>query len=323
MYDDEGGDGVDVYVIDTGININHVEFEGRAFWGKTIPQNDVDEDGNGHGTHCAGTIASRKYGVAKKANVYAVKVLGSNGSGSMSDVVAGVTWAAESALAKKDQAARELAATGKTSHKGSVASMSLGGGKSPALDRAVNAAVDSGIHFSVAAGMFVSGRVIPHVLTNIPQEMTTVMPATTRPLLQRRPSLSVLQRSAMTVPTSPTTDLVLTFSLPVSTFFPPGTRVPLLSPLFLARPWLALMLLVSLPISCRFTLTRPLPPSSTSPSSRLLPFNTHSLPRRRCTRWFTRLSPFSSATISPALSWSALSLETMLYSQRSQLPPRN
>ncbi|KAF7428899.1 serine protease [Pleurotus ostreatus] len=152
LYDDEGGDGVDVYVIDTGININHVEFEGRAFWGKTIPQNDVDEDGNGHGTHCAGTIASRKYGVAKKANVYAVKVLGSNGSGSMSDVVAGVTWAAESALAKKDQAARELAATGKTSHKGSVASMSLGGGKSPALDRAVNAAVDSGIHFSVAAG---------------------------------------------------------------------------------------------------------------------------------------------------------------------------
>lgn len=49
-----------MYVIDTGIFINHTEFEGRASWGKTIPQNDEDIDGNGHGTHCAGTIASRK-----------------------------------------------------------------------------------------------------------------------------------------------------------------------------------------------------------------------------------------------------------------------
>jgi cerevisin len=89
-YDPEGGEGVDAYVIDTGINVDHVEFEGRAVWGKTIPKNDVDKDGNGHGTHCAGTIASKKYGVAKAAKVIAVKVLASNGSGSMSDVVAGV-----------------------------------------------------------------------------------------------------------------------------------------------------------------------------------------------------------------------------------------
>jgi cerevisin len=90
IYDPNGGEGVTAYVVDTGINIEHVEFEGRASWGKTIPKNDVDKDGNGHGTHCAGTIASRKYGVAKAAKVVAVKVLGSNGSGSMSDVVAGV-----------------------------------------------------------------------------------------------------------------------------------------------------------------------------------------------------------------------------------------
>lgn len=90
LYDSEGGEGVTAYVIDTGINVDHVEFEGRARWGKTMPKNDVDKDGNGHGTHCAGTIASRKYGVAKKAEVVAVKVLGSNGSGSMSDVVDGV-----------------------------------------------------------------------------------------------------------------------------------------------------------------------------------------------------------------------------------------
>lgn len=152
-YDSEGGDGVDVYVIDTGINVNHVEFEGRAAWGYTVPQNDVDEDGNGHGSHCAGTIASRKFGVAKKANVIAVKVLGSNGSGSMSDVVKGVDWAASQAKAKATAADAEFKATGKTKHKGSVANMSLGGGKSQALDSVVNKAVDGGLHFAVAAGM--------------------------------------------------------------------------------------------------------------------------------------------------------------------------
>lgn len=151
-FEANGGEGVDVYVIDTGINIKHNEFGGRASWGKTIPQNDVDEDNNGHGTHCAGTIASRKYGVAKAANVIAVKVLGSNGSGSMSDVIAGVVFAARSAAEKAMAAAAERKATGKTKHKGSVANMSLGGGKSQALDDAVNGAVDSGLHFAVAAG---------------------------------------------------------------------------------------------------------------------------------------------------------------------------
>jgi cerevisin len=70
----------------------------------------------------------------------------------MSDVVDGVLFAAESAKKKAKAAEAEFRATGKTSHVGSVASMSLGGGKSPALDRAVNAAVSSGLHFAVAAG---------------------------------------------------------------------------------------------------------------------------------------------------------------------------
>ncbi|PWZ00015.1 putative PRB1-protease B, vacuolar [Testicularia cyperi] len=152
LYNGDGGEGVTAYVIDTGININHVEFEGRARWGKTMPQNDVDEDGNGHGTHCAGTIASRKYGVAKKAELVAVKVLGSGGSGSMSDVTGGVLWAVEDAkkLTAKFRANPRSAAAKK--HKGFVANMSLGGGKSPTLDKAVNAAVTSGMHFGVAAG---------------------------------------------------------------------------------------------------------------------------------------------------------------------------
>jgi cerevisin len=151
--DPNGGDGVDVYVVDTGINTDHVEFEGRASWGKTI-LNDEDVDGNGHGTHCAGTIASSKYGVAKKANVIAVKVFGSNGSGSTSaNVLGGVVWAANEAKSKAKAAAAEFTTTGRTSHKGSVANMSLGGGMSPALNEAVNRAVKSGLHFAVTAGM--------------------------------------------------------------------------------------------------------------------------------------------------------------------------
>ncbi|RKF65476.1 Alkaline protease 2 [Erysiphe neolycopersici] len=144
LYASGTGKGVDVYVIDTGINIEHIEFEGRAFWGTTIPINDIDQDENGHGTHCSGTIAGKKYGVAKEANIIAVKVLSSNGSGSMSDVVKGVDFATNSHLEKVKNKIKGF--------KGSVANMSLGGGKSTALDYAVNGAVSSGVHFAVAAG---------------------------------------------------------------------------------------------------------------------------------------------------------------------------
>ncbi|KAK1758509.1 peptidase S8/S53 domain-containing protein [Echria macrotheca] len=148
LYAAEGGEGVDAYVIDTGTNVEHVDFEGRAKWGKTVPEGDADVDGNGHGTHCSGTIAGKKYGVAKKANVYAVKVLRSNGSGTMADVIAGVEWAAESHI-KNVKAAKDGKRKG---FKGSVANMSLGGGKTRTLDDTVNAAVAAGLHFAVAAG---------------------------------------------------------------------------------------------------------------------------------------------------------------------------
>ncbi|KAL7934650.1 peptidase S8/S53 domain-containing protein [Trichoderma chlorosporum] len=148
LYSADGGEGVDAYVIDTGTNVDHVDFEGRAKWGKTIPAGDADEDGNGHGTHCSGTVAGKKYGVAKKAHVYAVKVLRSNGSGSMSDVVKGVEYAALSHIDEVKKAKEGK----RKGFKGSVANMSLGGGKTSALDAAVNAAVKAGVHFAVAAG---------------------------------------------------------------------------------------------------------------------------------------------------------------------------
>lgn len=134
-YNKDGGKDVKVYVIDTGINVAHNDFGGRAVWGLTVPQGDVDQDGNGHGTHVAGTIAGTQYGVAKQAHPVAVKVLRSNGSGSMSDVVKGVDWATSQHLADKR--------SGGSRYKGSAANMSLGGGKSPSLDQMVNSVSNS------------------------------------------------------------------------------------------------------------------------------------------------------------------------------------
>lgn len=108
--------------------------------------------GNGHGTHCAGTVVSRKYGVAKKADVVAVKVLSDSGSGSMSDVTGGVLWAVEDAKKQSAAMTANPSSTKAKKHKGFVANMSLGGGKSPTLDRAVDGATKSGLAFAVAAG---------------------------------------------------------------------------------------------------------------------------------------------------------------------------
>ncbi|KAI3661026.1 hypothetical protein MP638_004061 [Amoeboaphelidium occidentale] len=141
-YSSSAGEGVDVYVVDTGVFCDHVDFEGRCVWGATIPKNDPDEDGNGHGTHVSSTIAGKKYGVCKKCKVIAVKVLRSSGYGSMADVLKGVEWVAEDHLMKSK----------KNKNVRSVANMSLGGSKSPTLDRVVDNAVKSGVLFAVAAG---------------------------------------------------------------------------------------------------------------------------------------------------------------------------
>lgn len=140
-YPSSAGANVDVYIVDTGINVAHEEFEGRATWGATIPLFDLDIDGNGHGTHCAGTIGSRTFGVAKRASLVAVKVLRTSGFGTNSDVIKGVEW-----VTRRHR--RNFRRHGRRA----VANMSLGGGRSLTLETAVNRAVDAGVHFSVAAG---------------------------------------------------------------------------------------------------------------------------------------------------------------------------
>lgn len=112
------------------------EFEGRAKLIKTYYGN---RDGNGHGTHCSGTIGSKTYGVAKKTLIYGVKVLDDDGSGSFANVIAGIDFVAS------DRRNRNCP-------KGVVASMSLGGGYSQAVNDAVARLQSSGVFVAVAAG---------------------------------------------------------------------------------------------------------------------------------------------------------------------------
>jgi subtilisin family serine protease len=130
------GSGVTAYVIDTGIRKTHVEFEGRASDGFDAIDGGPADDCNGHGTHVAGTIGGRTYGVAKGATLKAVRVLDCQGSGTWSQVIAGLDWV------ESDHVAGRLA----------VANMSLGGSANPAADAAVASAIADGIVFGVAAG---------------------------------------------------------------------------------------------------------------------------------------------------------------------------
>ncbi|WP_327578803.1 MULTISPECIES: S8 family serine peptidase [unclassified Streptomyces] len=134
-YPDSAGEGVTAYVIDTGVRVSHKDFGGRATSGFDAVDNDDNaDDGNGHGTHVAGTIAGEAHGVAKKAKIVAVRVLDNEGSGTTEQVVAGIDWVTKN-------------------HQGpSVANMSLGGGADEALDAAVQKAIASGVTFAVAAG---------------------------------------------------------------------------------------------------------------------------------------------------------------------------
>ncbi|QOV35431.1 S8 family peptidase [Streptomyces ferrugineus] len=132
---ESAGAGVTVYVIDTGIRVSHKDFGGRASHGWDFVGNDrVASDGNGHGTHVAGTIAGKKYGVAKKAKVVAVRVLDNAGGGTTSDVIAGIDWVTRHAK------------------KPAVANVSLGGYRNTQLDAAVRNSIASGVTYTVAAG---------------------------------------------------------------------------------------------------------------------------------------------------------------------------
>jgi aqualysin 1 len=131
------GSTVDAYIFDTGIKLDHVEFTGRVSTGyNSVTVGASPNDGNGHGTHVAGTVGGTIYGVAKQVKLIPVKVLGDNGSGTNAGVVAGIDWAVGNHLVDKP----------------AVGNMSLGGGASQATDDAVRRAISDGIVMCVAAG---------------------------------------------------------------------------------------------------------------------------------------------------------------------------
>ncbi|KAH9876450.1 hypothetical protein J1614_003581 [Plenodomus biglobosus] len=137
IYDDTAGAGTFSYIVDTGIRITHSDFEGRATWGFNAV-NTNNNDNQGHGTHVAGTVGSRTYGVAKRTNLIAVKVFEDRG-GSASVVIAGFQWAVRDIVDKRRT-------------NSAVINMSLGGAGSAAWDAAITAAYNQGVLSVVAAG---------------------------------------------------------------------------------------------------------------------------------------------------------------------------
>lgn len=127
------GAGVNAYIIDTGLNAGHQEFEGRAVRAFDAFGGNGD-DGNGHGTHVAGTMGARNFGVAKQLRLYGVRVLDNSGSGSYDSVIAGVDWVTANHV------------------KPAVANMSLGGNPSNAVDTAVRNSIARGVTYVIAAG---------------------------------------------------------------------------------------------------------------------------------------------------------------------------
>src|SRR5207237_4072459 len=108
---------VTAYIIDTGVRLTHSEFGGRARSGYDFVDNDADaSDCQGHGTHVAGTVGGKTYGVAKGVRLVSVRVLDCAGSGSYSTIIAGIDWITAPAV------------------KPAVVTMSLGGTASAAVD---------------------------------------------------------------------------------------------------------------------------------------------------------------------------------------------
>lgn len=130
------GQGVKTYILDTGVRYTHQQFTGRTDSNcySAVAGEQCGTDGNGHGTHVAGTVAGSTYGVAAAATIVDVKVLSRSGSGSFAGVINGVNW------------------TGRDCVGTCTANMSLGGGASRDIDDAVKAAANAGVSMVLASG---------------------------------------------------------------------------------------------------------------------------------------------------------------------------
>ena len=123
-----------------GIYWSHPEFEGRATWGENFVGDALNTDSNGHGTHVAGIIGSKTYGVAKQTRLIAVKVLDASRAGNTTSVMQGIQWAVD------DSKSREGCLDT------SIINLSLGSLYSPTINAAVTAAAKQNLFVAVAAG---------------------------------------------------------------------------------------------------------------------------------------------------------------------------
>ena len=136
-YDPTDGDGVTAYVLDTGVRSTHEEFGDRVVAGAGfVTGSGSTDDCHGHGTHVAGTIGGKDYGVAEAVTIVPVRVLNCQGQGAYSWILAGLDWVIADHLEGEP----------------AVANLSLGGPSDPALNAAVAALVADGIVVIVAAG---------------------------------------------------------------------------------------------------------------------------------------------------------------------------
>ncbi|WP_328580535.1 S8 family serine peptidase [Streptomyces sp. NBC_00370] len=134
------GEGVDVYILSTGVNVNHEDFEGRASWefGQVIEYDD-QEDIHGRGTQLAGIVAGQKHGVAKRANIIAMKVSHAEEAADTKTLIEALKVSAEKALQLRRPSVILLDAHGANS-------------KNAELDAMVNTCVSKGIFVVVPAG---------------------------------------------------------------------------------------------------------------------------------------------------------------------------
>ncbi|WDZ84862.1 S8 family peptidase [Micromonospora cathayae] len=147
---------VHVYVVDTGIRATHVDFGGRVTGGVDLVDGALPaDDCNGHGTHLAGTIGGRSYGVAKETQLHPVRVLNCQGSGTFATVIAGIDWITANAA------------------RPAVVELAIGGSANTTLDAAVTNSINSGITY-VTTGGSSNGSACNYSPGRVPAALTVV-----------------------------------------------------------------------------------------------------------------------------------------------------
>lgn len=144
IYDTDGGKGVTTYVVDSGVKTDDPDFEGRAKVGAVIAWSDEPDSAKAHGTHVAGTVGSKTWGVAKKVDIISVSVFNPSGKAYISDILKGFEYCIADHKQKVNAQVK--------GYRGATLNMSIGGVKSTAWTDGLNALVDNGIHAVVAAG---------------------------------------------------------------------------------------------------------------------------------------------------------------------------